>query len=293
MHDEDKGLAFDLERLVTHHRRQVLQWISAAIVLPAAACSDDKDDSAGGTVGDDSSTGDDTAVADDSGLTDDSAITDDSAVTDDSGVETCTQVPEETAGPYPGDGTNGADALELSGIVRSDIRANLAPAKGTAEGVALTFTIEVVGVDGCTPLEGYAVYVWHCDRETKYSMYTKPEANYLRGVQATDAKGRATFTSIFPGCYPGRWPHIHFEVYPSLKSITEAKNIAITSQLAFPEKSCAEVYSAAGYEASAANLENVSLSTDGVFSDDKAVHQMATVTGSVKKGYQATLRIAV
>ena len=248
MHDEDKGLAQDLERLL-HHRRQVLQWISAAIVLPA--CSDDKDDSTGGTVGDDSGTGDD------SGPTDDSAITDD------------------------------------SGIVRSDIRANLAPAKGIAEGVALSFTIEVVAVDGCTPLEGYAVYVWHCDRETEYSMYTKPDANYLRGVQATDAKGRASFTSIFPGCYPGRWPHIHFEVYPSLKATADAKNIVSTSQLAFPEKSCAEVYAEAGYEASAENLENVSLSTDGVFSDDNAIHQMATVTGNVKKGYQATLRIAV
>jgi hypothetical protein len=109
--------------------------------------------------------------------------------------------------------------------VRSDIRANLAPAKGIAEGILLTLTIEVVAVDGCTPLEGYAVYVWQCDRESMYSMYTKPEANYLRGVQATDAKGRATFTTIFPGCYPGRWPHIHFEVFPSLKSITDAKKV--------------------------------------------------------------------
>ena len=272
MHDEDRGLAHDLERLL-HHRRQVLQWITAAIVLPA--CSDDQDDSAGGTVGDD------TGVADDSGLT------------DDSGVETCTQVPEETAGPYPGDGTNGADALELSGIVRSDIRTSIAPGKGTADGVALTLTIEVVAVDGCTPLEGYAVYVWHCDRLSKYSMYTAPEATYLRGVQVTDAKARATFTSIFPGCYPGRWPHINFEVFPSLKSTTDAKNIAITSQLAFPEKSCAEVYAEAGYEASVTNLENISLATDSEFSDDEAVHQMATVTGSVEKGYQATLRIAV
>ena len=123
MHDEDKGLAHDLERLL-HHRRQVLQWISAAIVLPA--CSDDgKDDSSGGTPADDSSTGDDTAISDDSAVTDDSSITDDSGVsvpddsgvTDDSGTETCTQVPEETAGPFPGDGTNGPDALALSGVL--------------------------------------------------------------------------------------------------------------------------------------------------------------------------------
>ena len=34
----------------------------------------------------------------------------------------------------------------------------------------------------------------------------------LLGVQVTDANGRVTFTLIVPGCYPGRWPHIHFEV---------------------------------------------------------------------------------
>ena len=209
------------------------------------------------------------------------------------GTATCSTIPNETQGPYPGDGTNGANALTLSGIVRSDIRASVGGATGVAQGVVLDVTLTLLDSKTCSPLADRAIYIWHCDRESKYSMYNKPEANYLRGVQATDAKGRATFTTIFPGCYPGRWPHIHFEVYPSLKSITDAKKVAITSQLAFPEKTCAEVYAEAGYEASAKNLENVSLATDGSFSDDEAAHQMATVTGNVKKGYQATLKIAV
>ena len=70
---------------------------------------------------------------------------------------------------------------------------------------------------GCTPIAGAAVYVWHCDQGGGYSMYSQgvQNENYLRGVQATDADGVATFTSIFPACYSGRWPHIHFEVYPA------------------------------------------------------------------------------
>src|SRR5690349_17821726 len=34
---------------------------------------------------------------------------------------TCAVIPEETAGPYPGDGSNGPDILEQSGVVRQDI----------------------------------------------------------------------------------------------------------------------------------------------------------------------------
>ena len=34
------------------------------------------------------------------------------------------EIPDETAGPYPGDGTNGPDVLEQSGIVRSDLRSS-------------------------------------------------------------------------------------------------------------------------------------------------------------------------
>jgi protocatechuate 3,4-dioxygenase beta subunit len=68
------------------------------------------------------------------------------------------------------------------------------------------------------------------------------DQNYLRGVQAADASGVVRFTSIFPACYSGRWPHIHFEVYPDLSAATDDANVIVTSQVALPEATCAEVY---------------------------------------------------
>ena len=111
----------------------------------------------------------------------------------------------------------------------------------------------VVDVDnGCKPMTGAAVYVWHCDREGNYSMYQDAsDQNYLRGVQEVDANGVATFTSIFPACYSGRWPHVHFEVYPSVDAATSGSNKLVTSQLAFPEDACDTVYATSGYEQSA------------------------------------------
>ena len=50
------------------------------------------------------------------------------------------------------------------------------------------------------------------------------EENYLRGVQETAADGTVQFTTIFPACYDGRWPHMHFEVYQSLASATSYSN---------------------------------------------------------------------
>lgn len=103
----------------------------------------------------------------------------------------CPVIPEETAGPYPGDGSNSngggiANALALTGIVRSDIRASIAGASGTAGGVVLTITIRLVNTNGsCANLAGYAIYLWHCDREGRYSMYSSGVTgqNYLRGVR--------------------------------------------------------------------------------------------------------------
>ena len=127
------------------------------------------------------------------------------------------EIPDETAGPYPGDGSNGPDVLAQSGIVRCDIRSSFGGSSGTAGGVPMTLELTVSDLaNGGVPFEGVAVYVWHCTREGGYSMYSNgvEDQNFLRGVQVADANGRVTFTSIFPACYDGRWPHIHVEVYP-------------------------------------------------------------------------------
>jgi len=208
----------------------------------------------------------------------------------------CDPIPEETAGPFPGDGSNGPDVLSQGGVVRSDIRSSFGGSTGTADGVPLTVTLTVVSAaNDCAPLAGYAVYLWHCDREGRYSLYSSgvTDQNYLRGVQETGSSGQVTFTTIFPACYQGRWPHIHFEVFPSLAAATDEANQVATSQLALPEGVCSEVYATSGYEGSIANLQQVTLTNDNVFGEDGGASQLATMSGSVADGYTATLQIPV
>ena len=108
----------------------------------------------------------------------------------------------------------------------------------------------------------------------------------------TDDDGTVTFTSIFPGCYSGRWPHIHFEVYESLAAATSGGTKLKTSQLALPEDTCKVVYASDGYDASVSNLSQVSLATDNVFSDGWS-SELATTNGSLADGYTATLNVPV
>ena len=205
-----------------------------------------------------------------------------------------TKIPEETAGPYPADSSNGVNVLNLTGVVRSDITTSFAGLSGTAAGVPLTIALRLVSATSCAPLANRAVYLWHCDRGGLYSLYSAgaTNQNYLRAVQQTDANGKVTFTSIFPACYPGRWPHIHFEVYPSLAMATTAANKIATSQIALPKATCDEVYATSGYSASVTNLSRVSLATDGIFSDGYSL-ELATITGAVATGLTATLTVGV
>ena len=212
-----------------------------------------------------------------------------------SSVTSTGEIPDETAGPYPGDGSNGPNALEDSGIVRSDITSSVGGGL-TAAGVPLTFTLALTDMaNNDAPFESVAVYAWHCDAAGLYSLYSSGVENetYLRGVQVADSSGEVTFTSIVPGCYAGRWTHIHFEVYPDLASISSASNAIATSQLALPAAMLDNVYALPTYDGSASNLAQISLATDNVFSDDDAALQLATVTGSMDSGYRASLAVRV
>ena len=186
--------------------------------------------------------------------------------------------------------------LAEADVVRSDIRSSIGSASGVADGVPLTIELTLTDTAaGCTPLANAAVYLWHCDREGQYSMYSggAEDENYLRGVQVSDADGRLAFTSIFPACYSGRWPHAHFEVYSSVEDATGGGEPIATSQLALPQDTCDVVYATTGYEQSVRNLSQLSLESDMVFSDDGAAHQMATMTGDATSGYTAALTVAV
>lgn len=209
----------------------------------------------------------------------------------------CTLIPSETGGPYPGDGTNGPNILTTSGIVRSDIRSSIGTASGTAPGTVASITLQLVSTTtSCAALRGLAVYLWHCNATGGYSMYSSgvTNQNYLRGVQVSDANGLVTFTSIFPGCYSGRWPHIHFEIYASLAAATNGANALRTSQLALPEAASRQVYAQTNlYPNSTQNLNQTSLATDNVFSNDQAQYQLATVAGNNTDGYTVALEVGV
>ncbi|HEU5296464.1 MAG TPA: intradiol ring-cleavage dioxygenase [Burkholderiaceae bacterium] len=276
----DLGLAHDLAvwQQQMLGRRRALRWLLGAGAAGVVGCGGGGDDSAS-----------DTAAASSSGSSGAAA----------SG--SCTVIPEETAGPYPGDGSNTsggsvANALLLSGIARSDIRNSIAGASGVAEGVPLTVVLELVNTNGgCADLAGYAIYLWHCDREGRYSMYSSgvTAENYLRGVQATASDGTVTFQTVFPGCYSGRWPHIHFEIYRSAGSASAWTNKLRTSQLALPGDVCSTVYSgASGYSASVTNLSRISLASDGIFSDGVSA-QLASVSGNLSSGYVARLQVGI
>lgn len=271
-HDHDRGLSHDLPKILEQGvaRRRMFGIVGGLAAAGAlAACG--AEDASGGTPGGGTPAGGTASVAEG-------------------------EIPEETAGPYPGDGSNGVNVLNQSGVVRSDIRSSFGGATGVAEGVPLTIRMKVYDLSGTTAaaLPGAAVYLWHCDRDGQYSMYSEAVANenYLRGVQEVDGDGWVEFVSTFPGAYDGRWPHVHFEVYGSLQDATSASTKLRTSQLAFPQDVCETVYATPGYEASVPNLARTSLDSDMVFSDGYSL-QLATMGGSNADGWVATLNVPV
>ena len=283
----DRGLAFDLAtmaRLPTVlDRRGAMKAIAGLGVLVLGACASKSDTAA------QSSTATTVTTAT-------TPPTSPSAAAAATATTSCATIPEETAGPFPGDGSNGPNALTQTGVVHQDITSSFGSSTTKAVGVPLTINFVVLeNANGCKPLAGAAVYVWHCDSDGNYSMYSSAakNENYLRGVQQSDSNGRVSFTSIFPGCYPGRWPHIHFEVYPSMASATSSRRAQATSQIALPEAACKEVYATAGYEASVRSLSRVSLTRDNVFADDGAVRQLATMSGRAGSRLTAELSVAV
>ena len=261
----DQGLAFDLE---TMGRRRVLRFVglgAGAAIL--AACGADGSKT--------SSTSSSTATSSASGA--------------------LTEIPDETAGPYPGDGSNGPNVLTQDGIIRSDITSSFGDFSGTAEGVPATIELTVLNMADGAAFAGAAVYVWHCDRGGNYSLYSEgaTDQNYLRGVQIADAAGTVSFTSIFPACYSGRWPHIHFEVYPDQESLSDSTKAIATSQIAIPQEACNAVYATSGYEQSVSNLAQISLTSDNVFGEDGGATQLATMSGDVASGYTIALTAAI
>src|ERR1044072_472701 len=130
----DQGLAFDVGTLLNRRRALRFLGIGAAGAV-GAACSAEPAGS--------------------------SAATSATTTTTAAGGE----IPDEPAGPYPGDGSNGPDVLEQSGIVRGDIRSSLGTGSATAEGVPMTLELTIADLaNGGRAFAGVGVFVWEWGR---------------------------------------------------------------------------------------------------------------------------------
>jgi len=138
-----------------------------------------------------------------------------------SGLVTCVLTPEMTEGPYYLDGDR----------VRRDIREG-------RPGTRLDLATTVVDVSTCKAIRGAAVDIWHCDAGGTYSGFAQEGTagdTFMRGIQRTNAKGLATFVTVYPGWYSGRTVHIHVQV-------SLGGNVLHTGQLFFPEALTDTVY---------------------------------------------------
>ncbi len=165
------------------------------------------------------------------------AATQASATSGSASAPSCIVRPEMTEGPYFVD----------EKLNRSDIRIEPSDNSITAGApIALAFNVSQVGSAGaCTALADVTVDVWHCDALGVYSDVSDPEftttgKKFLRGYQTTDANGRVTFTTIYPGWYQGRTAHIHFKIRTSAGH-------EFTSQLFFDDSLTDVVHAKAPY----------------------------------------------
>ena len=294
--DHDRGLAHDLEIARILNRRRALGLLGAAggAAFLAGCGGDDAMASSTGTSATASPTPTPTPTA---------TATPTPSPTSTASTGSCTADPQETNGPFPADGTNQSrgstsNVLPITAFQRSDIRASVIGSSTVAAGVQTQLTLTLADVNSsCAPLAGYAVYIWHCNAQGQYSLYDVPAESYLRGIQVSDANGQVSFTTIFPGCYSGRYPHIHFEVFSSLANATAGNYARLVSQLAMPAAACQAIYAdTATYGSSLANFGNISIARDNVFGDNTSAQVAAmtpSITGSPSAGYQATATVGL
>jgi protocatechuate 3,4-dioxygenase beta subunit len=197
-------------------------------------------------------------------------------------AEACILVPEQSLGPY-----FLADAL-----IRRDIREG-------KSGVPLALYLQLFDARTCRPLAGAAVEVWHCDAAGAYSGFGAGgnSHSFLRGIQLADADGVAHFHTVFPGCYPGRTNHIHFQVRTAGTVAGETYrggHVAHTGQVFFPEDITLRLMRGGEYAVQSAGRTR--RDRDGIFQHQSGAASTARLTpvaADPSRGFEALLVAAV
>jgi len=194
----------------------------------------------------------------------------------------CIARPQQMEGPF----------FVETGLNRSDIRSD--PATGNASpGVPLqvTFRVARVAAGACAPLPSAHVELWQCDAAGVYSGVRDGDSKaaaqkFLRGYQVTDASGAATFTTIYPGWYPGRTVHLHFTVRAAR---APGRREEFTSQLYFEDALTDKVHALAPY--ARRGWRPVRNGADGLYRHGGP--QLVLAVQNQEKGLAATFDVAL
>lgn len=196
-------------------------------------------------------------------------------------LSSCVLIPQETQGPYPLLSVLGNAAMRRQDTTEG------------RPGVPLLLKLKLVNINAnCAPIADAAIYVWYCDKDGVYSGYSQPGANttgqtFCRGIQYTDCNGEASFVTVYPGWYPGRITHVHFQVY-----LNNGGTLTATSQIAFPQSVTQTVYASPLYAAHGQNTSVAGFAQDNVFSDGTA-YQMLSIAGDTTAGYVGRLAVGI
>jgi protocatechuate 3,4-dioxygenase beta subunit len=193
------------------------------------------------------------------------------------------------------------------------VRKNITEGKS---GVPLTLRLTVVdATDGCTPVPGAAVEIWHCDAWGYYSGYTTAnpggsapaesedgstadDKTYLRGYQVANANGVVKFETIVPGWYTPRTCHIHLKVHTGGEKedgTYEGGKVNFTGQLFFDDEIAESIFALEPYSKHTGSYTK--LADDMVYDGGGASSGLLTLKAVHKndpsKGYKGSLTLGI
>jgi protocatechuate 3,4-dioxygenase beta subunit len=199
----------------------------------------------------------------------------------------CRAVPHVTPGPF----------IKPDSPLRSDIREGL-------PGAPLKLKLRLVDDVWCQPVEGAVVDAWQCDAIGRYSGVENINfdldtlrvtgvgldmrgEDFLRGHQVTGQDGVAEFTTLYPGWYVPRLPHLHLKItYRDIDWTTTS------TQLFFPAAVERAVFESEPYASRGPNP--IDLNRDIVLKGDQK--RLDALTVDLQKdsdGFAGTFDIAI
>jgi len=163
---------------------------------------------------------------------------------------------------------------------RSDIRED-------RPGVPVHLRLNIMDDLWCEPIKNAAVDIWHSDAAGLYSgvdnvlfdlqslrlsgqSIDMRGTDFLRGHQVSGEDGRVEFTTIFPGWYTGRLPHIHIKTI--IEGLAWSSHV---TQLYLPTEIERTVYGTPAYADRGPNP--IGIDRDLVARGDAAAVQQLTV----------------